>query len=567
MTEEITEQVAERISDSEMRLNHRADDYEHAVDSRIEERFGAFQEQTGQRFADLQRQSDERGDNYEAALDARIDERLAQAELRLDGRIAEIESHLDERIDEIESRTDLRMTGVESRTDVRMDEIESRSDERLAEIDARLEVRFEQRSRATDNRLDDRFAKTERQIDERFGGLDQRTDERMERHERKTDAMIRQFSTDIVERNDVMLHLFEQRLDKQRRELKQIQETGRQHSTTEQASTESANETEGEADESHRQLISFRKMANVATNAQAKIQASPAGNGAPLYHQILDWKKVAHEGMDRFSPDEREVVDYILSFLDDPKELHYVTQHLRRFVSTLQRIPPAQRSTDQLLELGSLSHIAPAIKKYCGYAEVHCADFWTADEKITHETVMQKHPANGHNPESHSFELRNFNVERDAFPYQDGQFHAVICCELIEHLQSDPMHMLWECNRVLEPDGWFVLTTPNIASCRAIEGLLVGCAPYLLAQYNVREIVDQHNREYAPYEIGVALAAAGFTVIELETEDVWSRSNPAILDLLKQVQISTELRGDNIFALAKKTSAPIERYPKELYID
>jgi len=37
--------------------------------------------------------------------------------------------------------------------------------------------------------------------------------------------------------------------------------------------------------------------------------------------------------------------------------------------------------------------------------------------------------------------------------------------------------------------------------------------------------------------------------------------------LLRQIQISTDLRGDNIFALARKTSAPIERYPKELYID
>ncbi|MEP7337554.1 MAG: methyltransferase domain-containing protein, partial [Acidobacteriota bacterium] len=362
--------------------------------------------------------------------------------------------------------------------------------------------------------------------------------------------------------------LFEQRLDKQRRALKQIQDAGRQHSTTEKSKPESDNQTEQaaeeSADESHRQLISFRKLANVATHAQTKIKSS---NGdTPLYHQILDWKKVAHEGMDRFSPDEKEVVDYILSFLDDPKEIHYVSQHLRRFVSTLQRIPPAHRSTDKLLELGSLSHLAPAIKKYCGYGEVHCADFWEADEKTVRQTVTQKN-ANGNKHESHSFELHNFNVERDVFPYADAQFHVVICCELIEHLQSDPMHMLWECNRVLEPDGWFLLTTPNIASCRAIEGLLVGCAPYLLAQYNVRETVDQHNREYAPYEIGVALAAAGFEVIELETEDVWSRSNPAILDLLKQVQISTELRGDNIFALAKKTGAPIERYPKELYID
>jgi hypothetical protein len=120
---------------------------------------------------------------------------------------------------------------------------------------------------------------------------------------------------------------------------------------------------------------------------------------------------------------------------------------------------------------------------------------------------------------------------------------------------------------VLEKDGFLLLTTPNIASARAIEGLLVGCAPYLLSQYNIKTPVDQHNREYAPYEIGLALAAAGFTVVELEAEDVWMRSNPAILDLLKDLRLSTEMRGDNIFALARKTSAPVERFPKELYIE
>lgn len=499
LSREITEQIGEQIGELNSSLSQRADTYERAIDQRIDSRFAAFERRT---------------DDREVALDQRIEERLTNTDQRLD--------------------------------------------ERLANADQRLDERFDERTRELDLRLDDRFATSEKRIDEKFVAQDHRLDERMERHERKTDAMIRQFSTDIVERNDVMLQLFEQRLDKQRRELKAVRESG-------QPKTETADSTsdDNSDDESHSQLTSFRKLANVTSHVTTKVKQSGA---APLYHQILEWKKVADEGLDNFSPDEKEVVDYILSFIDDPKELHYVGQHMRRFVSTLQRIPPAQKSSDRLLELGSLSHIAPAIKKYSGYNEVHCADFWPSEQKSVFETVTQQNAEN-RQPETHTFELRNFNVERDPFPYPDNHFRVALCCELIEHLQSDPMHMLWECNRVLEDGGWLLLTTPNIASCRAIEGLLVGCAPYLLAQYNVRETVDQHNREYAPYEIGVALAAAGFEVVELETEDVWSRSNPAILDLLRQVHIGTELRGDNIFALAKKTSTPVERYPKELYID
>ena len=541
----LTREITDQISEAETRLSRRADDYERAVDARLDERFGGIHQQIGERFTDLQRQTDERADHYENALDQRIDQRLAGAEEGIDQRLINAEKRIDERLTAADERTE----------------------ERLVIAEKRLDARFDEKVRAVDNRLDDRFAKIERQIDERFGVLDERVDDRMQRHERKVDAMIRQFSLDIVERNDIMLQIFEQRLDKQRRELREVKEAISSKPSTDSSQAERGAEAEEAADEPHRQLISFRKLANVTTNLQTRIQSSAE---TPLYHQILDWKKIAHEGLNHFSPDEQETADYILSFIDDPKELHYVSQHLRRFVSTLQRIPPAQRSTDRFLELGSLSHLAPAVKKYCGYGEVHCADFWDSEEKVSLETVTQKTVLSGVKtvkPESHAFELRNFNVERDKFPYPDGHFRVVLCCELIEHLQSDPMHMLWECNRVLEPDGWLLLTTPNIAGCRAIEGLLVGCAPYLLSQYNVREVVDQHNREYAPYEVGVALAAAGFTVIELETEDVWSRSNPAILDLLKQVHITTELRGDNIFALARKSGAPIERYPKELYID
>jgi SAM-dependent methyltransferase len=305
--------------------------------------------------------------------------------------------------------------------------------------------------------------------------------------------------------------------------------------------------------------VSFRKLANITNQARSKI---PPAGAAGLSQKILAWKKVAHEGIDYFPPDEQEMVDYIMSFIDDPKEIAYLKTHMRRLVSTLQRIPPAQSSADRLLELGSRSPIAPAIRKYSGYHEVFGADVWDSEEKSIRKTVKQKDGT-----DSCTFEVHNFNVERDPFPYPDNFFRAVLCCELIEHLQSDPMHMLWECNRVLAKGGYLILTTPNITCARAIEALLFGCVPYLYPQYNINDLMDQHRREYAPLEIGEMLAAAGFTVEALETQDVWLRSNPAILDLLEELMIPTELRGDNIFARGRKTGAPVERYPKDLYVD
>jgi hypothetical protein len=177
--------------------------------------------------------------------------------------------------------------------------------------------------------------------------------------------MIRQMSNDIVERNDIMLQIFEERMDKHRRELRALRERQTPPQTGESATEETAGKSDDETEKSSnnggappQQLTSFRKLANVTSHARTKIKAS---GDVALYHQILNWKKIAHEGIDNFTPDEQETVDYLLSFIEDPKELHYVKQHLRRFVSTLQRVPPVQSNHDRLLELGSLSHLAPAI--------------------------------------------------------------------------------------------------------------------------------------------------------------------------------------------------------------
>lgn len=614
-----------RVDAFEQRVDQRADNYERSLDERLAERTHVLEVRQDERFVTIEQRLDERQvavdtrldqrdvtvdsrlDQHDLEVDARlaqretdVDERLAQREADVDARLEErfgtIETRLDERLTTHEENTANRADAFEKTVDERVNErfaaLELRSDERFSQIEQsndaqmialtqRVDERFDERVRATDNRFDDRFARTERTLDERFEGFEKRTDERLDRHEKRTDYNLKLNRADILDRTDVMLQIFEQRLDQQRREIKALREQlsraqGPNASTT-KATSNSQGETNGHAAQplivTPQQLLaepappaqiqSFRKLAQSSgLIGKTKLPTTDA----TLYQKILDWKKVSADKLNDFAPDEQEVVDYILSFIGDDAERGYIQQHLRRFVATLQRIPPPVRSTDRLLELGSLLHLAPAIKKFSGYQEIYGADFWESPEKVAQETLTQV-AAPGRQPESHTIELRNFNVETDPFPYPDGHFRVVLCCELLEHLQRDPLHMLWECNRVLAEDGFLLLTTPNIASARSLEGLLIGCAPYLLSQYNLTTPADQHNREYAPYEVGLALAAAGFSVVALETEDVWLRANPAILKLLEEVNLPTDMRGDNIFALARKAGAPVERYPKELYIE
>jgi len=61
-----------------------------------------------------------------------------------------------------------------------------------------------------------------------------------------------------------------------------------------------------------------------------------------------------------------------------------------------------------------------------------------------------------------------FDAENGRYPYADKHFSTVVCCELLEHLGEDPMHLVAEVNRIIPVGGYFVLSTPNICALRAV---------------------------------------------------------------------------------------------------
>src|SRR5205823_3782921 len=108
--------------------------------------------------------------------------------------------------------------------------------------------------------------------------------------------------------------------------------------------------------------------------------------------------------------------------------------------------------------------------------------------------------------ETFECEVDLFDAEKDRFPYEDDYFTTVLCGELIEHLPTDPMHLISEVNRILKPGGHFILTTPNIGSLRAISAILQGFHPGFFPAYirpadPGQETDARHNREYTPREI------------------------------------------------------------------
>jgi SAM-dependent methyltransferase len=267
------------------------------------------------------------------------------------------------------------------------------------------------------------------------------------------------------------------------------------------------------------------------------------------------------------APSQLDPIDknYVLGWAsDDRAPKHYAESHIDRLTRTLDLTPPGT-ANDRILEMGAYLQITPALKTRLGYGEVRACYFGPAGTK-SHKRVRSS------DGEEFECEVDLFNAETDAFPYPAEYFSTVLCCELIEHLNTDPMHTMAEINRVLKPGGHVLLTTPNVISFRAIAGILQGYHPGFFPAY-IRPGATtngeaRHNREYAPMEVGFLLRDAGFETESIATGPFLDEPKPEfgwVKHLLERYQLFTDLRGDDIYALGRKTGPVKDRYPAWLY--
>src|SRR5205807_443208 len=141
----------------------------------------------------------------------------------------------------------------------------------------------------------------------------------------------------------------------------------------------------------------------------------------------------------------------------------------------------------------SFHHLTPALEEL-GYA-VRCTDIWEGAE----HRAVELRSRDGNT--SRSYTVDNFDLQRAPWPYPDNEFDAVVFCEVLEHLNTDPVMVLSEINRVLKKDGLLLLTTPNIASAKGLSYLLRGESPYVFGAFVPEGLpTDRHNREYTPCE-------------------------------------------------------------------
>ncbi|MGA2131252.1 MAG: glycosyltransferase [Bryobacteraceae bacterium] len=256
---------------------------------------------------------------------------------------------------------------------------------------------------------------------------------------------------------------------------------------------------------------------------------------------------------------------YVMSWAANRESAAYVDTHLVRLAKTLEITPPGAPE-DRILEMGAYLQITPALHTKLGYGCVRGCYYGPAG-RIEQRTVVS---AEG---ETFDCAIDLFDAEKDPYPYADGHFSTVLCCELIEHLTEDPMHLMSEIQRIVKPGGHLVLTTPNIASLHGVAAVLEGYHPGIFTAYirpraDGGEVEARHNREYTPKEIQRLLENSGFTVTLLQTGPFREMPRPEegwVLNLLDRFHLPTDLRGEDIYVVGRKTGPVRERYPDWLY--
>jgi len=81
--------------------------------------------------------------------------------------------------------------------------------------------------------------------------------------------------------------------------------------------------------------------------------------------------------------------------------------------------------------MGAYLQITPALKTRLGYGEVRGC-YYGPRGQTNHRSVTSE------NGEAFHCDIDLFDAEKDRFPYDDGYFTTVLCCELIEHLPPIP---------------------------------------------------------------------------------------------------------------------------------
>ena len=251
-------------------------------------------------------------------------------------------------------------------------------------------------------------------------------------------------------------------------------------------------------------------------------------------------------------PKVKEVVTGLMHGADD-----YHRGHKARFARTIDLIYTSEPE-GKLLEIGTSGLIPVALKELCPNLEVHVTNFDKSLPEITEIEVTM-------NAQTRVVTAACVDLEHEPLPFADDAYDMVVCCEVLEHMEIDPMYMLEQVNRVSKDGASLLLTTPNVLSSRGLSKMLQGVEPYFYMQYHKSREYHRHNYEYSARSLYKILMCAGY-IGTVWTEDLFEDGLPDVISSLHSKGFNVMNYGDNLLAKMTKASGIVERHPVGIYV-
>lgn len=237
----------------------------------------------------------------------------------------------------------------------------------------------------------------------------------------------------------------------------------------------------------------------------------------------------------------------------------YYNTHKQRFAQIYDLIPCA-KGESTAIELGATSFFQPLLGIHFGYTRVIGTIFSPRVEEKKYRRFFKLDEKNVEN------EVISINLEAEMFPLEDDSVDFILCSEVIEHLDIDPMFMLSEINRVLRVGGRLLVTTPNSCSARNFWKIANGYRPHFFMQYERSRSPYRHNIEWDVHGLNLLFRSAGFGGVDYLTKDVFEAPSLEGLQLLQTCKLPTIDRGDCIFMFGEKVSNVVDRWPDKIYV-
>lgn len=266
----------------------------------------------------------------------------------------------------------------------------------------------------------------------------------------------------------------------------------------------------------------------------------------------MNYSKIVQDVIDEYKDSPTSMLG-IGNALDEYDYLNLLKDSYIRTIGDIDNLWENSTYDKNILEIGSyLGPVSISLKKI-GYS-VYAMDIPEFYQSSSLRSLYAQH----------DIPFTGLNLKKYQLPYESNFFDAVIICEVLEHLNFNPLPVLKEINRVLKKDGYIYIGMPNQARIINRIRLLQGKSIHNPIDDFFRQLDKNHNmiiglhwREYTLNETVKLIEKMGFeTTLKYYFWGKENKKTNLIKELLKTLLYVVPSFRPYQVVISKKVSEP-----------